>query len=92
VVGSVAGVLAIRKRNELASVCPGSVCDPVEGPARDKYRSYGTISTVGFIVGGVGAAAGVVLLLTQPESTQTGKAATMIPFIGLGGAGVRGTF
>jgi hypothetical protein len=88
----VAGVLAIRKRSELASVCPGSICAPEQAPARDSYRTLGTISTVGFIVGGVGAVAGIVLLLTQPESTQTGKAATMIPFIGLEGAGVAGTF
>jgi hypothetical protein len=51
----------------------------------------GTISTVGFIVGLVGAGAGVVLLVTAPKA-QTTSAASVSPYIGVGSAGVAGRF
>ena len=35
------------------------------------YHTMGAISTVGFIVAGVGAAVGAILLVTQPKTTST---------------------
>jgi hypothetical protein len=68
----------------------------------DRYHTLGTLSTIGFVAGGVGAAAGVVLLLVKPQSTSastSGRSASkprsavnLTPFIGLAGAGVEGTF
>ena len=54
----------------------------------DSYQRLGTIADVGFIVGGVGVAAGVILLVTQPKDTST-TAAKWTPYVGLGSAGVQ---
>jgi hypothetical protein len=62
----------------------------------------GTLSTVGFIVAGVGAAAGAVLWFTTgSESTSTPPSTPAAaknnrviwhPYVGLGGGGVAGSF
>jgi hypothetical protein len=92
VVGGVTGVLAMSKHNKLAKECPDGFCDPeTHGAELDSYHLIGTISTVGFIVGGVGIATGTILLLTSPKD-QPATAATWSPFIGVGSAGVRGSF
>lgn len=98
VVGSVAGILTMTKRNQLATDCPDSRCTK-KGQV-DSYYTLGTVSTIGFVAGGVFAGAGVVLLLVKPQSlvqqpesdkpTRTGL--TWSPFVSLGGAGVEGTF
>ncbi len=91
IVGGVAGALALAKHSQLADACPDrNNCDPGLRPNIDSYHRLGTISDVGFIVGGVGVLAGVVLLVTQPKETTTGTKVT--PYIGLGSAGVSGVF
>lgn len=107
VAGVVTGLIAMGKHGDLESACTGGVCPPSEQGAVDSFRTMGTISTIGFVVAGVGAAAGTVLLLTAPKSQATGAApprATRIaeaprstpvevtPYLGLGGAGVTGRF
>ena len=55
----------------------------------------GLVSTVGFIVAGVGAAAGVTLLLLPGKSDSAPPAAGGVhvePVIGLGTVGAVGTF
>jgi hypothetical protein len=91
IVGGVAGGLAIAKHSQLADACPDpNNCDASQRANIDSYRRLGTIADVGFIVGGVGLAAGVVLLVTQPKEPTTGTKVT--PYIGLGSAGVTGVF
>ena len=91
IVGGVAGALALAKYSQLADACPDpNACDPSQRASIDTYHRLGTIADVGFIVGGVGVAAGVVLLLTQPKETTAGT--TVTPYIGLGSAGVSGKF
>ena len=91
IVGGVAGALALAKHSQLADACPDrNACDPSQRASIDTYHRLGTIADVGFIVGGVGVAAGVVLLLTQPKETTTGTRVT--PYIGLASAGVSGRF
>jgi hypothetical protein len=50
-----------------------------------------TLGIVGFVVGGVGAAAGVTLLVLS-AGDDGDKTATVEPWVGLGSAGVRGRF
>jgi hypothetical protein len=96
IAGTITGILALRKHDQIKKACNnGSQCDVNlnQASAIDSYHTVANISTVSFIVGGVGAAAGVVLLLTQPKETaQTAKGAHVTPYIGVGTAGVTGTF
>lgn len=100
--GGVTGILAIRKHNKLSPDCVGGTCGPGQKADLDTYHTLGTLSTIGFIVGGVGVATGTVLLFVKPrnpESGATGHAApksrsavNFSPFVGLASAGVEGTF
>ncbi len=87
VVGGVTGVIAMGKASDLNGRCPGGACPSSEDAAVSSYKTMGTISTVGFVVGGVGVAAGAVLLLTSPKST-----AHVSPYVGFGTLGATGTF
>jgi len=66
VAGTITGVLSMSKTNSIKSSpgCAGSVCGPAEYDDISSARSMATISTVSFVVAGVGAVAGVVGLLT----------------------------
>lgn len=99
--GSVAGILAMSKHDELATNCPESTCGPANREARDDYYKLGMVSTIGFVTGGVATAAGVVLLLVKPqvlvkqEEPPKDGAKTSFnwsPFVGVGSAGIEGTF
>jgi PEGA domain len=92
IVGGVAGGLAIAKHSQIADQCPDpGACSSSLRSSIDNYRRLGTIADVGFIVGGIGVAAGVVLLVTQPKDTTVGGT-QVTPYIGLGSAGVTGVF
>jgi hypothetical protein len=91
IVGGVAGGLALAKNSQLEDACPDrNNCDPSQRSNIETYRRLGTIADVGFIAGGIGVVAGVVLLVTQPKETTSGTKVT--PYIGLGTAGVSGVF
>jgi hypothetical protein len=106
VLGGVTGVLAMSKHNQLAGDCTSGVCGPAQKAGFDNYHTLGMLSTIGFVAGGVGAGAGVVLLLVKPQSLveqQPGAQAkakakaksesfAWSPFFGVGSAGVEGTF
>ena len=91
IVGGVTGALAMRKKSQLNNACEQGVCPPSQASALDSYHTYGNISTVSFIVGAVGAAGGAILLLTQPKESSTASA-RVSAFVGVGSAGVKGTF
>ncbi len=100
--GGVTGALAIGKRDTLNESCVDRAC-PNRGDV-DSYYLYGRLSTVGFIVGGVGVATGTLLLLVDPRvfggsgAASGGKPAPArasvewSPFVGIGSAGVKGSF
>lgn len=90
--GGITGVVALGDHSTLAKNCTGGTCPPSENNDLSGYHAMSTISTVGFVVAGVGAAAGVVLLLTQPKGAPPPTAVHLYPVIGLGSAGVSGTF
>jgi serine/threonine-protein kinase len=69
-VGSVFGLVSAGKKSDADKHCDGAnVCDDEGLGLRRDAISAGTISTVGFVAGGVLAAAGVVLWVTAPRRT-----------------------
>jgi hypothetical protein len=57
----------------------------------DRARTAKTLGIVGYVVGGVGVAAGVTLFILSNEKTES-NSAFVAPYVGLGGVGVRGAF
>jgi PEGA domain len=93
VVGGVTGILAMNKRAELSRACTNGVCGEAQLANVDRYHTLATLSTIGFVVAGVGGAFAIVLLLTEPkEVPKTASAARWSPFAGPSGAGIRGNF
>jgi hypothetical protein len=97
VVGSIFGILAISSHSSISGNCTNGTCPASESDDISSYHTKGTVSTIGFIVGGVGLAAGAVLILTAPKAhadAQIGKSTpTFIsPYIGPASAGVVGRF
>jgi hypothetical protein len=92
IVGAVGGGIAAGKHGDLKrSPCASGRCaDPSSfNSTLGAYHSVATLSTVGFIVAGVGAAAGVTLWFVGPrvkEDAQVGVS------FGVGSVGVIGRF
>jgi hypothetical protein len=73
VVGGVTGVIVLAKHASLSDSCPGGHCSPDQTGALSTYRTFADVSTVATIVGVVGTAAGLTILLTAPsKSGQVG--------------------
>lgn len=89
VLGGVTGGLAIGKHGDLADSCAKG-CPPDKLADLDSFHTLATLSTVGFILGGAGAAAGTILLLTAPKKAASEPHVT--PVLGLGYLGAKGTF
>jgi tetratricopeptide (TPR) repeat protein len=71
-VGSIFGALALSQASDVEDACPGGKCgrnDQVgpQADAQDAARTKAWVSTIGFGVGVIGVAAGIVLLATQSE-------------------------
>lgn len=98
VVGAVTGGLALQKHGDLeAAGCTTEGCPASQQEALDSYHTFGTISTAGFITGGVGLAAGLVLVLTAPKAPKkpaadAGTGAFVRPYVGPSEFGVVGRF
>jgi len=105
IAGSVTGLLAMSKASSVknSGQCQGNVCNPAEDSDLSSGKSMATISTVSFIVAGVGAAIGVVgFFVGGGDSAPAAKpadapaadqsSARIIPWIGIGSAGINGTF
>jgi hypothetical protein len=102
VLGSVTGIMAMTKHNQLSTDCPKGECGPKYKGDLENFHTLGTVATIGFVAGGVFATAGVVLLLVKPQSlvqqpdsdrAQPARTSfTWSPFVSVGGAGVEGTF
>lgn len=67
VLGTVTGLLAMGKKSDLEKVCSGGHCPIASQGDIDSLGTMTTLSTVGFIVGGVGVASGVGLFVLSPK-------------------------
>jgi hypothetical protein len=83
VVGSVAGLLAIQKKNEMEDDCTsageGFECGDRGFDAADSGKTFATVSTIAFAVGAVGVGLGGYLVLSSDSGSETA-------FVGLKGA------
>jgi hypothetical protein len=71
-VGTVFGILALGKKSDLDSACSNKVCPSgAQQDTIDSGKTFGAVSTVGFVVGVVGAGVGTVLLLTGGSSSAS---------------------
>jgi hypothetical protein len=74
-VGTAFGVMAMSEANKAKGFCTGNICpdNPQIKSARDLSILNGNVSTAMFVVGGVGVATGVILLLVLPSSKAKKK-------------------
>ena len=90
IAGAVFGGLAVGQKGVLdGGDCPGKLCDDAGRQARSEAYTYATLSTVGFVAGGVLAVSGVALFLLAPRAQRR---EALAPEIGPGWVGLRGTF
>ena len=116
IAGAVTGLLSMSKTSSLKTEClPGGHCTSDHGLSDyNSASSLATISDIGFIAGGVGAAVAVISLIvghqastaaageSTPEAQPSASPAAdtpapqsrlqVVPWIGVGSAGVTGVF
>ncbi len=106
VVGAITGGIALGKSSSLNDACVKGKdqCPTTSKDDIDSYKTVGTISTIGFIVAGVGGVTGLVLLLTAPKegsaaasnapvlATKKPEGVSMTPWFAGTSAGVAGHF
>jgi len=102
VVGLGAGVLfAVLRSNKVGEseeLCkgPSGACPETQRAKIDEIdnaaRTNGALSVVGFAVGGVGLATGAALLLMSSSPAPSSASPRIQPWVGVGSAGVLGTF
>ncbi|MBL8611327.1 MAG: hypothetical protein JNL38_28545 [Myxococcales bacterium] len=88
-VGVVTGVVTLSKAGSLKDRCVDGRCPPDASSDLDATKTFGTISTIGFVAFGVGAAAAAVGFFALPAG---GSGASTGIYLGPGGGGLRGTF
>lgn len=90
-VGSIAGLLAFSSASTAKSFCSSDTnCSPGAQPNIDAAKRWATVSDVGFVVGGLGAALGVTLLLVSEPSRAAGQDRTVSLVLGPEGIALRG--
>ncbi len=96
ILGSVSGVLMLKARADLDSscgadrICPSNTAN-FDGD-RSAYRTFGTLTAVGFGVGLAGAGIGTYFLLSRPARTQAAGTATIGAQLSPGYVGLKGSF
>jgi hypothetical protein len=96
--GTVFALKASSKRGEADDLCnlPGGKCpadkkDQIDSLDSDADSASG-VSVAGFVVGGLGVAAGVTLLVLSSKSSSSARAPAVTPWVGYKSAGVLGRF
>jgi hypothetical protein len=93
--GVITGLMAGSRYSKAKRECPDHTC--IEGSAGSdtvqSFRTLRTVSTVGYIVGGVGLAAGTTFFLLAPaKATSTGRTGSVNVWLNVSSVGVAGAF
>jgi hypothetical protein len=88
-IGTVFGIMALGKKSQIDSnpACQDERCAPSQQSKVDSYNTARTVSSVGFIAGGVLAGLGVVLVVAAPKGAPRTEA-----WVSPNAAGLRGSF
>jgi hypothetical protein len=94
IVGAITGGIALSKHSSLVTACPNGHCpagsEATNNSAISSYDTVGNVSTAMFVVGGVFAVTGIVLVATaRTPSTQS---AYVAPVLSPGFSGLTGKF
>lgn len=89
IAGGVTGAMSFSAASSVRDRCVDGRCPPSTHDDLDKGKALGTISTVSFVLAGVGAAVGVYALISRPKSPE--KPAVSL-YLGPGSAGLVGSF
>ncbi|MBI5535143.1 MAG: hypothetical protein HY898_20620 [Deltaproteobacteria bacterium] len=96
VIGSVTGIMALSKTSQLKSDCGGTVCPSSKQDDLNSARNMAGLSTVSFAIALVGAAVGfnaMILWGDAPAKQPPPTTAVQVrPVLGLGSAGLEGSF
>ncbi len=92
VAGATTGLMASSKASTLSEGCTDGRCPPELHGTVDSYQTLGTISTISFVVAGIGAGIGIYGLVSSSSAPPKATARTAQPWLGLGAAGIAGTF
>jgi len=94
VTASVAGAVALGLQADLFEVCDAAKkeCAPPYWGKNDAYNAARYITTAGFVLAGVGAGAGLALLLTAPSRKKDEPSTKVSLRIGPGAIGFEGVF
>lgn len=106
--GTTTGLMSMSTTSSLSSSCPNHVCGPSSYSDLDSANTMALLSTISFAAAGVGAAVAVVSMIVgheeaspapaeppsdaQPAGSPSAFRVHATPWIGLGSAGVSGTF
>ncbi|MEP7121805.1 MAG: hypothetical protein ABJE95_12875 [Byssovorax sp.] len=71
--GLISGVIARGKADDVKGRCVGVHCLPGDADEGHAAQTLATVSTVGFVVGGAAAAAGITLILVRPGGSSPGS-------------------
>jgi hypothetical protein len=91
--GSITGGLSMSATSDAKKLCTGNVCSSAAHGDLDTARSTATVSTISFVVAGIGAAACVTgFVLTRPDGKGAAKNAWVRPYVGPLSVGAVGEF
>ena len=79
IAGAIFGGLALAKKNDLIATCGGTACSPAQQSEFNEASAFATTSTVTFVIAGVAAVAGVVLVAFAPRHTIETVAVRVAP-------------
>jgi hypothetical protein len=91
-VGATTGALALAKIHDVQSRCVGIRCPPSEQANVSAAGTLGNVSTVGLVVGGLGVAAGAVILITLRTGSSAPRSPSAALRVGFGRFDFEGQF
>lgn len=92
VVGSITGLVAFSRASRAREGCDGSQCPPATHDDIESSKTYGTVSTVTFVLAGAGAVVGVIGLWSAAPDKPPASAGHVRLLIGATGFTLAGAF